>query len=521
MNALETEIDNLFNLKNSKELFRLGKLFSTKHNNYYYDVGTGKVMMLDDGSANLLSFLFNEDDNRTVSDFESSLSENESKEICDFLETIKHEKLFLAPKLKKLQTLAHGDKLEENVNNNLGQVILELTGTCNLRCRYCYYNEAAIGTRNFNNKNMSKEIAKAAIDYANAHSSKELAVTFYGGEPLIRFDLLKWSIEYAKETIKDKELTFAFTTNLTLVTEEIAEYLASVNGLSVLCSLDGPEEVQNNYRKYINGQGTFPEAIRGLKLLVEKFKKNPNNTLAINAVFAPPYTYENIENINSFFKSIDWLPQNVEVRLDYVGTGSIDDRDHIQELLNDAKYVSPSGYFIDSLGTWGEKQFKNYEGDSEDFHNMYKDAFQKKLLTIHSRAISDEPMEKYPFNSCCIPCSRRIYVDTDGNFSLCEKMGDSPDIGNVHEGLNFKNLKKYYIDDYSEQSTEDCSKCWAIRFCSHCYEGNYTKEGFNIETKRTLCNAMRFAAEKKFILYHSILEENPEKLRFLNNIEVK
>lgn len=512
-------IERLYNLKIKNEIFRLGKLFNTNINRYYYDVGTGKVLNLDDGTYKILQYLFDKNDHRTLIDFNNSLDKFLKEEILEFENVIEKENLFLAPKLKKLETSFHNERLEELVDKDLHQIILELTGTCNLRCSYCLYNEQSDLSRNFNNRMMSKEVAKAAIDYINKHSNnKKIGITFYGGEPLIQFDLLKWCIEYAQKTIKNKEVTFSLTTNLTLVTKEIAEYLATVDNLSILGSLDGPEQVHNQYRKYINGKGSFDDSIRGFRHLVEAFDKNSKNTLGINAVFAPPYTYEKIELINNFFNSEEYFTKDKKIRLEYVGGDAINDIDHIKELMKNTDYLDNNGNFIDSLSYWGENQFKIFNGESEKFDNICMYTLSRKLYSIHSRAISRKPMERYPFNGCCVPCSRKIYIDTQGKFYICEKIGNSPSVGDVYSGVNMEKLKKYYINDYSEKSTEDCSKCWAIRFCKHCYAPIYNEEGLDINSKKMLCDSMRFQVEKEFILYHSILEKKPEKLRFLNDI---
>ena len=72
---------------------------------------------------------------------------------------------------------------------------------------------------------MTWEVAKKALDFVFAHSGKELYVTFYGGEPLLQFPLMKQCIDYAIQKVgKERELHFGFTTNLTLITKEMAEY---------------------------------------------------------------------------------------------------------------------------------------------------------------------------------------------------------------------------------------------------------------------------------------------------------
>lgn len=519
MNCLDNKVKNLFKLRESNEILRLGKLFNTEKNYYYYDAGTGKVLQLDEEAYKILYFIFYGDKSITFQKYEESLDKKALEAIIELNQVIEEEDIFNSPAIERLYTKNHYENLENSVNNNLMQVILEVTGKCNLKCGYCIYNEDYDGNRNFNNNDMSMEVAKAAIDYTREHAGAEIAVTFYGGEPLLKFDLLKWCIEYAKETIKDKKITFSFTTNLTLVTEEMANYFASVDNLSILCSLDGPEDIQNSYRKHIDGRGSFEEAIRGLKYLVNAFENNSNNTLAINGVFAPPYTFEKVEKINEFFEKLEWLPNEVNVNLSYVSRGTVDDKEHIKELINDPEY-NVNGRLINVLQFWGEKRLAESKGIMSDSRNVLNESIKKRLLVVHNRRITREAQPLFRFNACCVPGSRRLYIDTKGDLYVCERIGASPSIGNIYEGVDFNKIKKYYIKDFSDGSIDECSKCWAADLCSECYADNYTKEGFNKELKTENCSAVRNSAKEALVLYHTILENTPEKLDDLNKIKV-
>lgn len=518
MNCLDNKVENVFKLRESKEIFRMGKLFNTEKNHYYYDVGTGKVIQLDENSFKILYFIFYGDNKTSWEEFQHSLDEKEVNSLDELNKVIEEEDLFNAPVMERLYTVNHYENLENSVNSNLTQVILELTGRCNLRCGYCIYNEEYSGNRNFNNNDMSLEVAKAAIDYTREHSGEEVAVTFYGGEPLIKFDLLKWCIEYAKETIKDKKLTFSFTTNLTLVTEEIANYLATVDKLNVLCSLDGPEDVQNSYRKYIDGRGTFNEAIRGLKYLADAFKNNSTSSIGVNGVFAPPYTFEKVEKINEFFESLDFLPKDINVNVNYASQGSVNDKEYIKDLIKDSKY-NIGGEIINVLEVWGEKKLKTSKSILGDSINIVNEGVKRRLIAIHNRRITKKAQPIYRFNACCVPGSRRLYINTNGDFYVCERIGNSPSIGNVFSGINFDKIKKFYIKDYSDGSIAACSKCWAADLCNDCYVDSYTEEGFDKEHKLAGCNITKTIVEEALILYHTVLENTPEKLDELNQLE--
>jgi uncharacterized protein len=512
------EFERLLQLKRTNKIFRMGKLFNTDLRNYYYDTGTGKVLELDDDSYKIMNVLFNAENLINVEDLMQKyrISVSAAQEFSD---TVISEHLFGAPELDKLYTYQHYEGLEDQINQELTQIILELTGRCNLRCGYCIYNEGCNLNRDFNQSDMSIDVAKAAVDYANKHSKEKVAVTFYGGEPLLKFDLLKWVIEYSLQTLGQKELTFSLTTNLTLVTPQIAEYLASIPGLSVVCSFDGPEYVQNSYRKYINGLGSFSEAYRGLKLLADAFTKS-KNIMSINAVFAPPYSYEKLQDINTFFSELDFLPANMDINIDYASSGSVDDSEHIAELLKNPEYCKENGHTLNPLQTWEKKQVETNESIRGAENSIYASSMEKTLMRIQSRFISEEAVGYYPFNACCVPGARRLYVSTSGDLYVCERIGISPSIGNIFTGIDFDRIRKFYIKDYSDGSVTKCKDCWAIRLCPVCYTGNYSQTKFCSDIKNSRCEGIRNAVMSELSFFHSIQETAPEKLEFLKDMKV-
>lgn len=87
------------------------------------------------------------------------------------------------------------------------------------------------------------------------------------------------------------------------MTKERAEYFAKIPNLSILVSIDGPEEIHNMARVYRNNMPTFEDAFNGLRVLAEAIKKNHNASLIFNCVLMPPYTKEKFEKINTFLKA--------------------------------------------------------------------------------------------------------------------------------------------------------------------------------------------------------------------------
>lgn len=141
-----------------------------------------------------------------------------------------------------------GTNLEEILNNCMRIMTLQVTQNCNLRCKYCVYS-GSYSNRVHSNKRMSFETAKSAIDFLYAHSSMttSIGIGFYGGEPLLEFDLLKKCVEYAKMKFIGKDLSFTLTTNATLLTEEIMKFFVK-NNFFVTISFDGPQVIQDKNR---------------------------------------------------------------------------------------------------------------------------------------------------------------------------------------------------------------------------------------------------------------------------------
>lgn len=279
-------VEKLIENKKKGEIKRLGTLFSTKNKNYFYDTGTGKVVELDNDGLKIMKCLFDEE--IVIKNVEDLICLSTKDNVHKFNQEIKEYKILQGKEPQRFYSANYYENFENKVENELEQIILELTGKCNLRCKYCIYNDAYIYNRSFNNYDMTQEIAKAGVDYLYEHSrnSKKKAITFYGGEPLIKFDLLKWTIDYARKLFKD-DVAFSLTTNLTLVTEDIASYFGTVPNLTVVASLDGPEIIQNKCRVYADGRETFIDAIRGLKLITEKMRDNDTSSIMINAVYTP------------------------------------------------------------------------------------------------------------------------------------------------------------------------------------------------------------------------------------------
>lgn len=519
--STETAINNykcrIEKIKNGGQFSRLGRAFSTTANNYFYDTGTGKVFQIEDNTYKVLRCLSVTNDFDKL--FELPMT---SSEVLSALETIeeaiKSENILLAPPVKGMEGPQVHQLKERSQKTTL--MTLEVTERCNLRCKYCVYNDHG-AYRAFGNKDMSFETAKKAIDYFSEHSDKELYLSFYGGEPLLKFGLIKQCISYAKSVIsKKKKLRFSLTTNATLLTPEIAKYFASIDDFVITVSLDGPENIHNENRVYSNGNGSYNDTIKGLKNLIKATGKNARNLIKINMVSEYP-SIEKFNQIQDFIDSTSWLPKGIMITTNYATHGEIESEPILPDSQMELSMFNKLEIEFDPLSYWSKHRMKDNNISLSENTLISNDSITKELSTIHRRMLTDLPMQIYFMNGCCIPGARRLYVTTDGNFKLCEKIGPAPYLGNVEEGLDLEEVQKHYVTDFIDEAVKYCSQCWAVNICPLCYTECYDEKGVHFSYRHVHCMGNRQLLEQSLIKYHEILETNPEELAYLNSIQYK
>lgn len=512
MNEFKKYIDFFDKRKEYGDFCRLGKLFKTDKQHYMYDLGTGKVVQCTPKEFCVLDHIF---DNNGLEKCEDIPMEKQELEmvLAALKDNIDKENLLMAPKVNAFSG-QHND-LKAALDHELKQVTLELTQRCNLRCKYCANGESFHqANENGTAKDMPLEIAKAAIDYLFSHSDNEIAVTFYGGEPLLQFEAMKELIEYSKKKNESakKDLTFSMTTNLVLMTREVARYLASVGEFAVLCSIDGPETMHDTYRIMHDGKGSFTRAIAGLKILVEEYGEDAATLISINGVLTPPYASDKFDAMQDFYQNLDWLPKDLSIQTTYVKYREGSELDHIfKEAHGDIEEgrFSPLNDWVEAKSTEEEELFcKDFET------NIY--------LYIHKREIYDKPVEGYSLNGCCVPGAQRLYVTVDGDYTVCERVDNAPKFGNIHIGIDEKLIEEYYLKNYIKDCEQKCSKCWAVRLCKLCFVDCFnSNREYDSALKQYNCQQEKELLEMQLIKYHQLMEEKPEKLEPLNAIYLR
>lgn len=376
------------------------------------------------------------------------------------------------------------------LNERLENLILQVTQQCNLRCSYCVYSGKYIN-RTHNNSVMSYELACRAVDFFMARNLlvEKPSMGFYGGEPLLQFGLIKRIVGYVKESYPERQIQFNMTVNGTLLTKEVADFLAE-NDFSLTLSIDGPKEIHDANRRFVSGQGSFDLIMENLKYIRQAhpdyFKKIMTNT-----VLSPDCDYEKV--------------------LDF-----FEEQEYIRELRPRLGLVSPSGIKdanrVAYTGQWRELREKNrkavlskllkgeqYRDENQRSHWKeykifadYKDEIKKYYKSLKGGKLY---LKKNHPSGPCVAGARRLFVTVDGDFYPCEKLPeiDELKIGTTEEGFDMEKVRN--LMNIGKLTEERCKGCWAFQFCNLCAAACLTEEGISGEFREYSCSDVKRHAE--------------------------
>ena len=239
--------------------------------NFVLDVNSGAVHLLDDISyavSGLLDENMGDTCPQSIIDALPDYTADEIREAYDELYELK----------KAGQLFAQDDYIDVSryipVNAPVKALCLHVAHDCNLRCQYCF---ASTGDFGQGRKIMPPEIAKKAIDFVIARSGvrHNIEVDFFGGEPLMAWDTVTQTVDYARslEEKYNKKFRFTITTNGLLLDEDKRKYI-NENMDNCVLSLDGRREVNDEFRKTVAGTGGYDTIVPKFKALVDE--RDPN-----------------------------------------------------------------------------------------------------------------------------------------------------------------------------------------------------------------------------------------------------
>lgn len=470
------------------------QLFKTPRSQYVYDANKSEIIPV---SPEAFDFL-RECMRGTRSVAESSLDEIQILRQSGYLSTE-----------SVVQDVVHPYTpfLHHFLDRKLSHIILQVTQGCNLRCKYCIYSEQANPhQRSHSSKRMSWETAKRGIDFLYEHSvdSQEITVGFYGGEPLLELPLIKRVIAYTRKKFAGKKVSFSMTSNGTLLTDDIIRFLSKEN-LRLMISLDGPKEIHDKNRVFVDGTGSFDTLMKNVRRIKE---------------LAPEY-YEDIQ----FSMVMD--PANDFDCINKITLSSDDfNRHSLAAAIVDVDYDDDSELVFSEEYVW-KSQYQQFLS----VLTLFKRFPEEKVTAIWKSSAGRIANEECQFDSPtqlrtvdvpagpCIPGVLRLFVNADGFFFPCERVSETSDvmcIGSLDTGVQAE--KAVRLLNIGQVTKEACRKCWSFRHCTLCARAADGGEALSPRVKLAHCAEVQASAYEK-IRQHILMAE--AGLYYADQVRVK
>jgi uncharacterized protein len=376
------------------------------------------------------------------------------------------------------------DEFQWLVNNRISSLTLALTEQCNLRCKYCGY-MSKYTNQEYKLKEMPRNIAFKAIDLlaTNSHESDLLHLGFYGGEPLLKFNLIKECVEYWKENYPFRMPIFYITTNAMLLgNEEISTYLIDHN-FHLTISLDGSKEIHDKFRLDKSDSPSFNKVFENV---VKFYKKDPK-FFKTHVIFNSVVT-----SVTGNKKQYDYLAKLCKSNV----------------MLID---VSPTKFFLEFLKK--EKTEKPFRFNPEQYFFVYQSVLND-AVKFHKALLNNEyALDIFP-GGFCTPGIRKNFVMPSGKIIICERVNEKEEVfclGNVFEGLDVKKIRK--LLKKTLEKTQKCKSCWAAKFCQLCF-----KDIFDLTDD--FCIKAQNQVEQNLIYYLEKIRPNKELVNYLENLSI-
>ena len=334
------------------------------------------------------------------------------------------------------------------------QLTLCLTHDCTLRCRYCYAGRKYAHA-------MSRETAERGMDIGLAEAARTgrgVDLSFFGGEPLLEWELLQHCHDYLKQraAAQGVRVRFGITTNGTLLTRERLEWLAERDFLVGL-SIDGSPAMHNRNRCYADGLGSHAEVAAALELM-QQFPALRSKIICV----------VNPANHHLLVEGVQWLH---------------------------AHHRGTIGLNFDFWSEWSDTQFESLQARLELLQQAilesYRSGSPMRVANFEDKMRSALRPPDTPCTQCRIG-EQEIAISVDGNFFPCSRLvgeGDNPELTFGHVNTGIDRAKQQLIIAQRGNATPECKVCALRHRCMNsCGCSNYAGSGYFNRVSPFLCN---------------------------------
>ena len=363
----------------------------------------------------------------------------------------------------------------DNSIRNVSQVIFETTTACNLKCEYCCYSDGYSIFQKRQNGKLNFSTAKIVLDFlAEKFQSKvqtglrnePFAISFYGGEPLMNFSIIKEIVEYSELlNFEGKEIVFTMTTNAVLI-DKFADFL-SKHKFRILVSLDGNKK-HDSYRKTVSEKDSFDVVYKNLKF-IQKNYPILFSYIRFNAVYTDKSEADDI--LNFFMSEFGKFPQFSQL---HKPDSTAKEVDKIKSMYKEIEI--PSELCMQ----------KDLILESPIHKRIFEFCTKLSGHTYHDEGdlSNDVFNSNYPTGTC-IPFSKRIFVTFDGSLFPCEKINRDIPWGYVDLSGRLIIKTSDIVERFNsmlDKYERICSTCYLQQCCIKC---GYQSTDSNCDNKKS------------------------------------
>lgn len=406
--------------------------------NIVLDVCSGSVHVVDEVAYDIIA-MFEENDRETVIKAicekyseNQNITEKDIEECYEQIISLRDSGKLFAP--DSFESMA--GHLKQKTAGVVKALCLHIAHTCNLNCSYCF---ASQGKYHGERAVMSFEVGKRALDYLieNSGTRRNLEVDFFGGEPLMNFDVVKQLVAYARSIEKEKGKNFRFTltTNGVLVDDDVIEF-ANKECHNVVLSLDGRKEIHDRFRVDYAGNGSWEK-------IVPKFQKFVEARGGKNYYMRGTFTHANPDFLKDIQQMLD-LGFN-ELSMEPVVCAPGDPSELTEEDLP---------IVLDQYEKLAELMLKkDKEGKPFTFYHYMIDLTGGPCI--------------YKRISGCGSGTEYMAVTPWGDLYPCHQfVGDEKFLlGNIWDGVTNKEIQSEFAS-CNVYAHPECRDCWARLYCS-------------------------------------------------------
>lgn len=442
--------------------------------NIVLDVESGAVHVVDDITYDVISLYEENSADEIISKLKSSYNEDEIREcISEVKELVEDGQLFTEDIYEPFV-----EKFKEKRQTVVKALCLHIAHDCNLACKYCFAEEGEYHGRR---ALMSFEVGKKALDFlvANSGNRVNLEVDFFGGEPLMNWDVVKQLVAYGRSLEKpnNKKFRFTLTTNGVLLNDEVMEFVNKEMS-NVVLSLDGRKEVNDRMRPFRTGKGSYD-------LIVPKFQKLAESRNQTNYYIRGTFTRNNLDFSEDVkhFADLGFKQMSIEPVV-----GPEEDPYSIRE--QDIPQIMEE---YDKLALEYIDRYK--KGNGFNFFHFMIDLTQGPCV--------------YKRLSGCGSGTEYLAVTPWGDFYPCHQFVGNEDflMGNVDEGITKPEIVKEF-GNCNVYSKEKCKNCFAKFYCSGgCAANSYNFHGTINDAYDIGCEMQRKRVECSIMIKAALADE--------------